>query len=72
MATPSRIYVVHEDGEAKALVRARSQAEAIRHVTANRFEAIVADQDHLVRLLGDGLKVEEAAPSGLLIAGEAT
>jgi hypothetical protein len=63
MATASRIYVVHEDGEAKSLVRARSQSEAIRHVTANRFEAIVADQDHLVRLIGDGIKVEEAKPA---------
>lgn len=60
MATPSRIYAVFEDGEAKSLVRARSQAEAIRHCTANRFEAIVADQDHLVRLLGDGIKVDDA------------
>lgn len=62
-ANGSRIYVVTEDGEAKSLVRARSQSEAIRHVTANRFEAIVADQDHLVRLLGDGIKVEDAKPA---------
>lgn len=60
MATATRIYVVHQDGTARALVRARSQAEAIRHCTANRFEAIVADQDHLVRLLGDGMSVEDA------------
>lgn len=64
MATASRVYAVFEDGAAKSLVRARSQAEAIRHVTANRFEAIVADQDHLIRLLGDGLKVEEAKTEG--------
>lgn len=59
MAT-TRIYVVHADGEAIALVRAVSQAAAIRHSTANRFAAIVADQDALIKHLGDGMKVEDA------------
>lgn len=60
MATQTRVYVLHENGEPTALIRARSQAAAIHHHTANRFEAIVADQDHLVRLVGDGMKVQDA------------
>lgn len=60
MTTPSRIYLVHADGQAAALVRARSQAEAIRHCTANRYEAVVADQDALVKALRDGIVVEDA------------
>ena len=61
MATASkRIYVVFQDGEAIRLVRARSQSEAIRHVTANLYEAVVADQDALIKAIGEGLSVEEA------------
>lgn len=60
MATANRVYVLFENGKAEALIRAPSQAQAIRHHTANRFEAIVADQDHLVRLLGEQFKVEDA------------
>lgn len=60
MATSSRIYVVFQDGQPEALVRARSQSEAIRHVTASLYEAVVADQDALVTHLGNGLKVEDA------------
>lgn len=61
MANGSRIYVVEENGEAIALVRARNRSEAIRHSVANRFGAEVADQDDLVRLVGDGMAVEDAA-----------
>jgi hypothetical protein len=62
MATASRIYVVFQDGEAIRLVRARSQSEAIRHVTANLYEAVVADQDALIKAIGEGMKVETAQP----------
>jgi hypothetical protein len=62
MATASRIYVVFQDGEAIRLVRARSQSEAIRHVTANLYEAVVADQDALIKAIGEGMNVETAQP----------
>jgi len=62
MATASRIYFVFQDGEAIRLVRARSQSEAIRHVTANLYEAVVADQDALIKAIGEGMKVETAQP----------
>lgn len=62
-AAQSRVYAVFEDGEKMALVRARSQSEAIRHHTANRFSAIVADQATLIEMLGDGVRVEDATAS---------
>jgi len=38
------------------------QSEAIRHVTANLYEAVVADQDALIKAIGEGMKVETAQP----------
>lgn len=55
-----RVYVVFENGAAVALVRANSQATAIRHVVKDRFEATPADQDHLITHLGAGMKVQTA------------
>jgi len=61
MATAgTRIYRVAENDEFIALVRARSQSEAVRHCTANRFGAKVATPDELVALIGEGFKVEQA------------
>jgi hypothetical protein len=61
MATDGkRIYKVREQDVFAALVRARSQAEAIRHVTANRFSANVASAEELVALVSEGFKVEDA------------
>ena len=61
MATAgTRIYRVAENDEFIALVRARSQSEAVRHCTANRFGAKVATPDELVSLIGEGFKVEQA------------
>jgi hypothetical protein len=60
----TRVYVVHEDGKAIALVRATSQAQAIRHVVGEKFEAIPADQDHLIDLLGKGMMVANASADG--------
>lgn len=66
MANETRIYVVTQkvDGSAKNdtqhLVRASSQAQAIRHVVGEQFTAEVADQDALVALVGSGKKVADA------------
>lgn len=65
----NRIYRVTEEGkEGCRLVRATSQAQAIRHVASTRFEAAVATQDDLVAALTNGSKVEEAGidPADLL------
>jgi prefoldin subunit 5 len=60
MATASRIYIVTDGIATIGLVRARSQAEAIRHCTAGRFVATVADQDQLIAAIGKGITVENA------------
>lgn len=55
-----RIYVVRSsDPEDVTLVRAPSQAQAIRHVVRD-YTAEVADQATLVALLGSGAIVEQA------------
>ncbi len=59
MPAPTRIYLVTAPDGASTLVRAVTPAQAIRHA-ARGFTARVADQDDLVRLLGDGAKVEAA------------
>jgi len=68
-ASPNRIYRV-DDGHTSRLVRATSQAQAVRHV-AGGFVVRVATQADLVALLGDqrygGIAVEAAgvAPAQL-------
>lgn len=56
--TPSRIYRI-DDGHADRLVRATSQAQAIRHV-ASGFSVRVATQDDIVSLLSEGVTVESS------------
>ena len=61
MAT-TRIYVVRDTAnESKRLVRASTQAQAIRHVVKDRFEVTVADQETLVFMMSNGAMVEDAA-----------
>lgn len=60
MAT--RIYLVEDTNiGAKTLVRANTQAQAVRHVTKERFEVTVADQETIVFMVGNGSRVEDAA-----------
>ena len=57
----TRIYLVTDTaGKSKFLVRAASQAQAVRHVVKARFACEVADQDVLVEALTAGLRVEVA------------
>lgn len=53
-----RIYRV-DDGKQDRLVRATSQAQAVRHV-ASGFAVRVATQDDIANLVGEGVKVETA------------
>lgn len=57
--TPTRIYRI-DDGKADRLVRATSQAQAVRHVTAG-MPVRVATQDDIAQLVGEGIKIETAA-----------
>ena len=61
MATANRVYLVADGMTTLGLVRARSQAEAIRHCTSGRFTATVADQDQLIEAIGKGMTVENAS-----------
>lgn len=56
----TRIYTVtDEETNAVALVRAGTRTQAIAHVVSRRFRAAVADQDALVKHIGDGVPVED-------------
>lgn len=57
----ARIYIVsnHREQTPRRLVKAISQAHAVKHI-ARHYCAEVATQDDLVQLLGQGVKVEEA------------
>ena len=57
-----RIYrVINTDTAAEHLVRASSQAQAIRHVVKETYRAAVAAQETLVDLLSAGVKVQDAS-----------
>ena len=65
----SRIYLVTDrDTQTVRLIRASSQAQAIRHAVAKRFNAEVASQDHIVLRMLAGDTVETA---GTVHAGAA-
>lgn len=46
--------------ESVRLVRASTQAQAVRHVVRNTFTAEVATQEQLVDLMTVGVRVEDA------------
>lgn len=65
MSAQTRIYVVESKSNIASdkghrLVRASSQAQALRHVADGLFEVSVPSQDRLVELAGKGIAVEEA------------
>lgn len=61
----TRIYLVTDrDTQAQRLIRATSQAQAIRHAVAKRFDAQVASQDHIVLRMLAGDTVETAGTGG--------
>lgn len=58
--SPMRIYAVrHPDHMDARLVRASTPAQALKHVT-RPFEVELADQEALVKLIGEGVRVETA------------
>lgn len=58
----TRIYLVTDrDTQAKRLIRAGNQAQAIRHAAQSRFAIEVAGQDDLVQLLATGQAIEVAS-----------
>ena len=61
--TTTRVYAVTDTAVSDMnirLVRASSQAQAIRHVAGKRYQAKPATVDEVVQHMGAGVKVEEA------------
>lgn len=59
--TPTRIYAVQRNASGTMrLVRATSQAQALRHVAVDEYDVDVATQDQLVAAVGAGVQVETA------------
>lgn len=57
----TRIYIVRESGtDTPLLIRATSQAQAIRHASRTIFTAEVATQDDIVTAMQAGVTVEDA------------
>jgi hypothetical protein len=52
MTRKGKVRVVFDNGQAVALVRAVSEAQAIAHYLRDRFEAPIADQDHMLQYAG--------------------
>jgi hypothetical protein len=48
----AHVRILFENGEPVALIRATSEAQAIRFHTKKIYEAPVADQDHLIKYAG--------------------
>ncbi len=69
--TRTRIYYVTADDGEQRLVRAATEAAAIRHAARGRYRANVAAQETLVELLSDGVKVETAGEEPLADPGPA-
>jgi len=54
----TRIYTVTRVGGETRLVKATNQTQALRYVVDKTLSVDLAGQDDLVRLLGEGVKVE--------------
>lgn len=56
-----RIYVVRSAAGNERLVKAASQAQALRHVARSLFEVYAAAPIEVVELMERGVKAEQAA-----------
>lgn len=64
--TPSRIYTVNRKADnTTRLVRATSQAQALRHVALDEYTVDVASQTDIVDSLGNGVQVEIATTAAV-------
>lgn len=59
-----RIYSVRHQGAVVALVRASSPAQAVRHIVSKAYDAAVADVETVVRVLKQGIDVQDAGEDG--------
>ena len=66
MSAPTRIYAVTSKSGEKRLIRAATQAQALRYAASSSFTVAVASQDALVTLLGEGVTIEVPAIETLI------
>ncbi len=68
MATATRVYKTTGPGGPR-LIRAASRSQSIRHYAGTTIEAEPASQDDLIKLISEGVAVEDAAdPEQLALA----
>lgn len=60
----NRIYVVMNDSGDPFLVRATSQAQALRHIAGRHYSVRIAKTTEIVDLMSKGTKVEDAKSEG--------
>lgn len=61
VVSPLPAITIDKQPQHARLVRAATPAQAVRHVTTGLFDVNVASQEDLVRLLSDGIKLEQTA-----------
>jgi len=56
-----RVYVVrHKHTKVSRLIRSPNQAQAFKHINESDYDCHVASQDDCIRLVGEGVQVEDA------------
>lgn len=60
----TRIYVVMNDAGDPFLVKASSQAQALRHIAGRYYSVRIAKTTEVVDLMSKGTKVEDAKSEG--------
>lgn len=68
----TRIYTVtHKIAGSSRLVRAHSQAQALRYAAQSEYGVRVASQDDIVGMMSKGVAVESAGAEQMDLVGEA-
>ena len=60
----TRIYEVRDASGAPFLVKASSQAQALRHIAGRHYKVSVAKATDVAELMMSGVKVEDAKSEG--------
>lgn len=63
MSSLTRIYLVTTSKKEQRLVRAATQAQALRHVARQEFKIEVPAQEDFAKVLIAGIKIEDAKES---------
>ena len=64
------VYVVEADGHATRLIEASQSTQALAYAARTTYAVRKASQQDLIKLLGEGVKVEKAVPEPELFEPE--